>query len=99
MHRKYGDKGVTAVSVCLIVDKPLPEKVRTRVETFLKEQNATLANVLLNEDSKVWEERLKIDGPPCVYVFNRDNQHVVKLVGDQVNYSVIEAEVTKLLGK
>jgi hypothetical protein len=94
MHRKYADRGFAAVSVSL--DDPKDTKERTKVESFLRDKQATFLNVQLDAAMDDWQERLKIGGPPCVYVFNRDNQIVLKQ-NPEVDYKVIEKKVLELL--
>ena len=45
----------------------------------------------------IWYEKLKVGGLPLVYIFDRDNRRVQKIV--EVDYKAIEAEVAKLLKK
>src|SRR5262249_6986451 len=99
LHRKYAEQGLVAVSVSL--DPPENKAARERALKFLQDKQATFSNYLLEEQPEVWMARLKIDGPPCVYVLNRENQIVKKLpVGnDPVNYEVIEQAVVECLKK
>src|SRR5438874_10340217 len=72
MHRKYGKQGLIAVSVSVddVDDKDTPGEVLK----FLRQQKATFANFLLNETPEDWQKKLKIDGVPAVFVFNRAGQ-------------------------
>ena len=105
MQRKYADKGLVAISVNL--DDPHDPKAREKVLRFLEKQKATFTNVMLDAKPEVWQEKLKIDGPPCIYVFDRDNRFVKKLPvisekdseAEQAEYSVVEPVVAKLLGR
>jgi hypothetical protein len=74
MHEKYAQQGLACLSVC--VDKR--EKSRDALK-FLKEQKAVFANYLLDETAQVWQDRWEIDGPPCVFVFDRHNRRAGKL--------------------
>jgi hypothetical protein len=96
MHRKYADRGLAAVSVSL--DDPKNDKDRARVQGFLEQQHATFLNVLLDAEPEVWQERLKIAGPPCLYVFDRDNRYVLKQ-DEGEDFAVVEKKVLELLGK
>jgi hypothetical protein len=69
MHRKYSKDGFAAVSVSL--DDPKDERLMANVRKFLTGQKATFTNVVLNEKPEVWQMKLKFEGPPCVFVFNR----------------------------
>jgi thiol-disulfide isomerase/thioredoxin len=97
LHNKYGAKGVVAVSVAL--DDPGNRETRGAIERFLTRQQAYFLNVILDAQPEEWQRRLKIVGPPCVYVFNQDNNIVQKLNDDAIDYDKIEAEVVKLLHK
>ena len=73
MQKKYAKDGVVAVSVS--VDDPKDKKAMQNVLDFLRKQKATFTNLVLDEKPEVWQEKLKIYGPPCVFVFNRDGKH------------------------
>ena len=93
MHDKFKD-GFAAISVSL--DDPKDEKARQRVLDFLQAQKATFTNLILDEKSEVWQEKLKFDGPPCVFVFNRDGTYKKYTSPD---YADIEKHVVELLKK
>jgi hypothetical protein len=97
MHKKYAKDGLVAISVTL--DDPDSKEDRANALDFLQKADATQQNFLLNEAPEVWQEKLKITGPPCVYVFNRDNQWVKKLEGfkDSGDHEAIEKLVVELL--
>jgi hypothetical protein len=99
MHRKFGKDGLVAVSVCL--DDPSDNKARDRALAFLRKQGADFANVLLDEKPEVYQEKLRIDGPPCVYLFNRDNHFVLKRDGageeGKIDYGFFEKKIVELL--
>jgi thiol-disulfide isomerase/thioredoxin len=94
LHRKYAAKGMTALSVSL--DDPTDEQAREKASRFLTEKQATFTNLLLDEKVAVWQTKLKIDGPPCVFVFNR-NGRLVKRYHDDVDYDEIDHIVADLL--
>ncbi len=96
MQRKYGNQGFAAVSVSL--DDPKDPKDRELAESFLKKQKATFLNVLLDSDPDEWGTKLKVNGPPCVYVFDRANQFILK-TSDEENFGAIEKAVQQLLAK
>jgi thiol-disulfide isomerase/thioredoxin len=101
MHRKYAKDGLVAVSVTL--DDPSDLPVRARAVAFLKSQGAEFTNVLLDETPEYWQSILKIDGPPCIYIFNRDNRFVLKRDGagpeGRIDYSVFEKRIVELLAE
>lgn len=94
MHKKYAKDDFAAVSVSL--DDPKDEKARERVLDFLRKQKATFTNLILDEKSEVWQEKLKFDGPPCVFVFARDGTWKKYTSPD---YAEIEKYVAELLKK
>ncbi len=69
MHKKHKDQGLVVVSVSLDSaenkDQPL---------AFLKKQGADFINVLLDEDSELYQPRLRFIAPPCYFVFSRQGQ-------------------------
>ena len=105
MQNKYGKDGVVAMSVSL--DDPNEKDNKDKVLKFLESQKATFSNYILDEKPELWQEKLKIDGPPVIYVFDRDNHFVKKLPvisdkeseAEQAEYSIVEKVVAKLLGQ
>jgi thiol-disulfide isomerase/thioredoxin len=94
LHQKRAADGFAAISVSL--DDPADEATPAKVKKFLEARQATFANFILDEKPEVWQAKLKVDGPPCVYVFNRKGELVQKY-SDDVNYAEIEKLVDKLL--
>ncbi len=94
MHRKYSAKGFAAVSVSL--DDATDEQARASAKGFLTEKQATFSNFLLDEKVEFWQAKLKIDGPPCVFVFDRQGR-LVKKYHDDVDYGEIERIVADAL--
>ena len=98
MQRKYASDGLAAVSVSL--DDPADKEVRERIVKFLRAKDAEFTNLFLDEPSELWSERLKIDLPPAVFVFDRDGRLAGKFEGKQVSYETqIEPMVAELLKK
>lgn len=93
MHRQYAKDGFVAMSVSL--DDPKDDKVMGSVREFLREQKATFANFVLNEEQEVWQEKLGINSVPAIFVFGRDG----KKVGNFVDYDEVEKRVPELLKK
>ena len=94
MHNKYGKDGLAAVSVSL--DDPSDVTVMKRINDFLKKQKATFRNFVLKEKPEVWQEKLQIDGPPAVFVFDREGKPKKFAPAD---YEEIEKYVAELLKK
>ena len=72
MQQKYGKQGFVAFSVS--VDDPTDKEAVDAVKKILLDNKMTTTNYLLDEDSSVWQQKLKADGPPIVYVFNREGK-------------------------
>lgn len=72
MHNDLRKEGVATISVSL--DNPTETGVPQKVRKFLTQQKATFPNYILDEKEEVWQEKLKISGPPCVFVFDRDGK-------------------------
>ena len=94
LNQKYSVRGLTAISVSLN-DVAAPEAVE-RVRRFLAAQQASFPNYMLNEKPEFWQAKLNIDGPPCVFIFNRRGE-LVRKFHDDVDYSEIERLVTEAL--
>jgi thiol-disulfide isomerase/thioredoxin len=87
LHRKYAADGLVCVSVSL--DDAADADARERAIRFLTDKKAMFANYLLDEPVRDWQAKLKIDGPPCVFVFNRAGD-LLKRFHDDVDYREIE---------
>jgi hypothetical protein len=96
MHKKYAAQGLAVVSVSL--DDPNDPLTKESVTKFLKAKKATFTNVLLDEKEDVWQEKLKILGPPCYFVFNREGKYR-KFEGGEVDDDLagIEKQVVEFL--
>jgi thiol-disulfide isomerase/thioredoxin len=96
LDRKYRDRGLVTMSVAL--DEPNPV-VQQKVKAFLEQKKATFNNYLLDERTSFWQDKLKIDGPPLVFVFNRRGDLAKKFTDEEVNYTAIEQLVGRLLNE
>jgi hypothetical protein len=93
MHDQYSKDGLVCLSVS--VDDP-DDKAKTLA--FLKLQNATFANYLLDEPGEVWQPKLDVSAPPSVLVFGRDGQRVRKFTTEEpFTYADVEKVVVPLL--
>jgi thiol-disulfide isomerase/thioredoxin len=97
LNKKYSGDGLVAISVSL--DNGDDKTARAKVDEFLQKKQAAFTNLISQGDPDDWYNALKIGGIPCVFVFDRENRRVQKLVGEQVDYKGIEAEVARLLKK
>ena len=94
MHRRYAKDGFEAVSVSL--DDPLDKETMDKIAKFLQSKQATFTNVVLDEKPEVWQEKLQFDGPPCVFVFNREGKWTRFM---PVDYGDVEKLVAQYMGK
>jgi hypothetical protein len=98
MQRKYAKDGLVAVSVSL--DDPADKEVEARILKFLRAKDAEFTNLHLDESSELWSERLKIDLPPAVFVFDREGRLAGKFEGAKADYAAyVEPLVVELLKK
>ncbi len=94
LHAKYAGAGLAAISVSL--DDPAEAGTTAKVQKFLDIRHAAFANYVLDERPAAWQAKLKVDGPPVVYVFNRNGELEQKFV-DEIDYNKVESLVADLL--
>lgn len=107
MHSKYAKDGLEILAVT--VDDPSDKKTRQKVVAFLRDKlKVPFSNVNLDTaKSPDWEKKLRTNGVPCVFVFNRDNQYVMQLPlldakgeeKEEMNYDAVEKAVADLMKK
>jgi len=95
MHRKYGKKGLVAISVS--VDDVNDKESVDEVNKFLRETKATMTNYLLDEAPEVWQKKLGTESVPCVFVFNRSGKVEQKYL--EAKHDAVEKVVQRLLGE
>lgn len=97
MHRDHARNGLVCVSVC--VDEP---KDRAAALKFLRKQEATFANYLLDEDTTTWQDHWDLKGIPAVFLY-RDGKRIARFDCDdpdnQFTYADVEKTVRRLLAK
>lgn len=106
MHDKYSKDGLVVLGV-LVGEDLKDAKTRASGVKYLEKQKVGFETLYLDEPEDVWQKKLRINGYPGIYVFNRDNQFVKKLPvldekGDpteEVEYDVVEKAVTNLMKK
>jgi hypothetical protein len=96
MQQKYGPNGLAAVSVSL--DDPHEKGIPEKVHKFLQKQHATFENFILSAKPEEWQKKLGIEGPPCLYVFNREGKIARKFDAGE-KYDEVEKLVLELLKK
>ena len=73
-HRKYAKDGFTMISVSLDSLDENREAAKAKVHGFLKKQGAAFPNLILDEDSDLWEKKLRFNAIPNIYVFSRQGK-------------------------
>jgi hypothetical protein len=96
MHNKYAKDRFAAFSCAL--DDPETKGIQEKLLKFLKEKKATFSNFLLNETDETWQEKLKLDGPPAVFVFDREGKPAKKFTA-KFTYEDVEKVVADLMKK
>lgn len=95
LHQKYAAAGLACISVS--VDDA---DDRDRTIKFLKSQNATMTNFLIDESADVWQTRLDATVPPNVIVLDRSGRRVKRFSGEEpFTYQDVEKVVKPLLDK
>jgi thiol-disulfide isomerase/thioredoxin len=94
LHKDYAEKGLVCMSVTL--DKP---EAKDGALKFLQKQKATFANYLLDESQEFWAERWHIQGPPAVFVFDRQGRRAGKFDSENPDKPLDYDDVKKLVRK
>jgi thiol-disulfide isomerase/thioredoxin len=99
MNKKYAPKGLKVISLSL--DDPSNKAAVAEAEKFLKENNATFTNILLDETFPEGFDKLNINGIPAVFIFGPDGKEVKRFTMDDPNnqftYDDVEKAVAHLL--
>jgi thiol-disulfide isomerase/thioredoxin len=97
LHEKYASQGLVCISVSLDLVKD-----RDKVVKFLREKRAAFPNYLLDEEQQFWQEKFDINGPPSLFIFNRDHRRAAKFDHNDPNVTYthrdVERVVRQLLG-
>ncbi|WZO96643.1 TlpA disulfide reductase family protein [Isosphaeraceae bacterium EP7] len=93
MHKKYADKGLAVYSLSL--DHPDVPADLAEARKFLKEQKATLTNLLLDEEEEPAFEKLNINAIPAVFIFGPDGAELKRFTMDDVENQFTYEEVEK----
>jgi thiol-disulfide isomerase/thioredoxin len=96
LQKKYAADGFVALPVAILLDDDTSAaEERAKVLKFLQEKNATTTNLLLDEKVDVWQSRLRFDGVPALYVFNREGKFYQ--FTDPINYDEVDKLVAELV--
>jgi hypothetical protein len=77
MQQKYGKDGLVVMTLSL---DELDQKEAAL--KFLREKKVTGPNFLLDEKPEFWQSKLKINGPPAAFIFDREGKRAVKVDSD-----------------
>ncbi len=94
LHQRYTDKDLVCMSVSL--DRPEGQEGALK---FLKKSKATFANYLLDEKPEFWADRWHIQGPPAVFVFDRQGRRAAKFDSEHPDNTFTYEDVKKLVSK
>lgn len=92
LHKHYAKDGLVCVSVSL--DKV---KDKDKALAFLQKMDARFPNYLLDEEFAFWQEKFDINGPPALFVFNRDNRLARKFDNNDPDKRYTHEDVEKLV--
>jgi thiol-disulfide isomerase/thioredoxin len=94
LHGKYGRRGLSVVSVS--VDPPDDADAREAARTFLTRQRAVFRNVILTDKAEVWQGKWKVEGPPLVFLFDKQGRLAAKWDG-KLDPAEVEKRVAALI--
>jgi thiol-disulfide isomerase/thioredoxin len=79
LHEKYARQGLAVISVS--VDPPDDADAREAARAFLTRQRAEFRNVILTDKAEVWQTKWQVEGPPLVFLFDKQGRLVAKWEG------------------
>jgi thiol-disulfide isomerase/thioredoxin len=94
LHGKYAGRGLAVV--CVSVDSPEDSDARAAARDFLVRQKASFRNVILTDKPEVWQEKWKADGPPLLFLFDREGRLAGRWDG-KFDPTEVERKATALL--
>jgi thiol-disulfide isomerase/thioredoxin len=94
LNQQYGDKGLVCMSVSLD-----PSNGKEGALKFLQKAKATFANYWLDEKQEFWADRWHIQGPPAVFVFDRQGRRAGKFDSEDPDKPLSYEDVKKLISK
>ena len=93
MREKYAKDGLVVMTVS--VDTPDRKDAALNV---LQANKVMGPNFLLDEETEFWQKKWKIDGPPAVFVFDREGKRAMKFDDDKpYDHTDVEKVVKELL--
>jgi thiol-disulfide isomerase/thioredoxin len=94
LHRKHSKDGLTLITVAL--DDPADSDATQQVRSFLQMQRADCLNYQLTDSPETWTQKLKINGPPCIFVFDAQGR-LQDVYRGAVGAEEIEASVAQAM--
>ena len=102
MHDKYGKDGLVVYSV--LIDDPKDAVIRATGDNYLAKVKVPFPLVYLDMPRAELEKKLRINGSPGIFIFNRANKYVKKLPEtndkgeeEEIEHDVIEKTIQSLL--
>lgn len=97
LYQQYKDRGVTFVS--MDVDDREDKQAVEGARRFLRQQNATFRNYLMDENIMQSFERLGLDGIPAVFIYDRAGRQRYNLNGNDPNHQFTVKDVDDAVAK
>jgi thiol-disulfide isomerase/thioredoxin len=91
LYNRYRNSGVTFVSMS--VDDREDKQALDTARQFLRKQNATFSNYLMNENISQSFEKLDIEGVPDVFIYDASGRRRYALNGNDPNSQFTEKDV------
>jgi len=83
------------VAISVSLDDPKESDTQKNVLKFLQSRKASFTNLILDESQEFWQKKFNMDGPPSVFVFNREGKWKQWVGGDP--YPEVEKLVVEFL--
>jgi len=98
LHDTFARQAVVFISVSLDEDD---KENRESILKFLTDRKATFKNLILNEEPRVWQEKIKIEVLPAFLLFGRDGKQVRRFDFGEHGYSIgdVQKVVEELVKK
>jgi thiol-disulfide isomerase/thioredoxin len=105
LYNAHKKDGLTAITVALDAtwSPPLDPEIQGKMQKFLQSKGAVFTNLMLDDQKKLVDEKLRITTVPCLFVFSRGGKWT-RFSDDNLNkdektgkYYEVEALVMKLL--
>ena len=96
LHARYAGRGLAVVSVS--VDPPDDADARAAARDFLVGIQARFRNVILTDPADVWQGKWKTDGPPLLFLFDK-NGRLARRWDGKFDPAELDRNVTALLAE